>query len=454
VRKIASVILRRRYELDSDNPDMLAGLLSSLAAEAKKPEEEYIPNLLGDYRHLYYYYGVTNNYKNLSLPDILYSKVKKIIIFISSRSVAEGKKMEDYLEGQLYARWEEDKNIVTFKRKPVFALIRVDMIMLGKEPLTIEKFYPSDDPPSNRPQAKMSAKKQPGKAAVKLSTLLPQEIFKLLDQEISNQEAAKRSLSVVLYQHLKIGKEGKKMKAANTILIGPTGCGKSLIAKTLAGIVGLPYLKIDSSSLVQRGYRGGIHIDHIPEMLMAVAEGDKGLAEHGIIFIDEIDKIAFCNGEEGELSTIGVQHDLLSMIDGGKVVYEPEAAPEYCVTTFDFSQVLFIFAGAFQKLKKGDDITPGDLIRYGFIPEFANRLGNIIRIEALSDEVIKKLIRKEVEEYHAYLPMTSPEMNVYTELIHLMAMATKDYEKMGGRCVGPLVRQFFEERLFNLGTRS
>jgi ATP-dependent Clp protease ATP-binding subunit ClpX len=283
--------------------------------------------------------------------------------------------------------------------------------------------------------------------------LPPAKIYEVLEKTVLGQEEAKKSLSVILYQHLKRyafrGKE-KQPPKTNALLIGPSGCGKTMLAGALAAAGQVPFLKVDATNFAQRGYRGGMHAEQIVDLLMTAAKGTRHKPGWGIVFIDEVDKIRNRCGSDDDLAGSGIQQDLLSIIDGGEVYYEPDHS-EYGREKFNFRNVLFIFGGSFGRLAEKEEITIKELTRYGFIPEFANRLGNIIRLEPLPDEVIRKLIRKEVGEYNSYIPMTEAEAGVYAEIIHSIVVASKAHESMGGRCVGPLVRRFFEDRIFEIG---
>ncbi|KAF0133200.1 MAG: endopeptidase Clp ATP-binding regulatory subunit (clpX) [Candidatus Saganbacteria bacterium] len=188
--------------------------------------------------------------------------------------------------------------------------------------------------------------------------------------------------------------------------------------------------------------------------ILSAAQGKKETADHAIVFLDEIDKIAKHGLDDYiDASSDGVQQDLLSVIDGGEFFYEPDH-DDYSRKKFDCSNLLFIFGGAFNRLRNNDTISQEDLVKFGFIPEFANRLGNILRLDPLSGEVIKNLVRREVEEYSNYLVMGVDDMNVYTEIIHSIILIDKSYEEMGGRCVGSMVRRFFEDRMFEIDKKK
>lgn len=289
-----------------------------------------------------------------------------------------------------------------------------------------------------------------------IKALTPKEIYSLLSEKVLGQEDAKKSMSVLLYQHLKRLEEarsGIEFTKANAILIGPTGCGKTMMAKTLADIAKVPFLRVDATNLVGRGYRGGMHGWEMISLLLASAKGDMELAKCGIVFIDEIDKLAYKdNTDDGFLSTQAIQRDLMTMIDGGDVYFEPEDS-EYSKKKFSCKNVLFIFGGAFSGISH-NELANEDLTRFGFMPEFANRMGAITVMEQLSEEVIKTLIRKAVDEYSRYLPLENGEKSVYTELIHLAIVSERTHISMGGRCVAPVVRKFLEDRIFEVKTEG
>jgi len=336
------------------------------------------------------------------------------------------------------------------------SVFRLNFIFLGMEELDItqERKCPSNN---NKEFDEVYRKAVPQIREYKaempnIKVLTPREIYLLMSGKVFGQDDAKKSMSVILYQHLKRleqAQNGKDLQKVNALLMGPTGCGKTMIAKTLADIANVPFVKVDATNFVGRGYRGGMHGWEIINLLLAAAKGNKEYAKCGIVFIDEIDKLAYRDkADDGVLSTQSIQQDLMTMIDGGDVYYEPDEN-EYSKRKFSCKNVLFIFGGAFSKMSH-IGIANEDLTRFGFMPEFANRLGNIIVMEHLSEEVIKLLIKKAVDEYSCYLPLTDGEKNVYTEIIHMAIVSERTHMSMGGRSVAPVVRRFFEERIFEV----
>lgn len=277
--------------------------------------------------------------------------------------------------------------------------------------------------------------------------LTPKDLYESLSRDVIGQDTAKKALSVALYSNLYI-KSDSDTKSPNLLLVGPSGCGKTHTAKALSKVCGLPFLKIDATSFVTRGYRGGAHVEQVIDFLISSAGGSIKKAEKSIVFIDEIDKIAANPHDDGDISTTGVQKDLLGILDGGDFFYEPDHS-DYDRLKFSFKDVMFIFGGTFEKRKSGvHDIE--DLVLYGFLPEFANRLGNIVHMEELEESAIRQITKKAVSSYKSIAKLSQDEITVVTELIMLQVMSKKLHKMMGARCVAPAVRAFFEDRLFNI----
>lgn len=276
--------------------------------------------------------------------------------------------------------------------------------------------------------------------------ILPRDIYKKLDKYIFGQEKAKKAIAVVLYQHLvRYKKRLKNINKSNLLLIGPSGSGKTHISKTMANVLDLPFVRFSATNLVEHGYRGGMHHYDIISALWDKAGSHRSKARYGIIFIDEIDKLATCR-DENSLATVGVQKDLLSLVDGtcGRIYNDQKEMFE----DFDASNILFIFGGTFNGLSH--PIEYRELIDYGLMPEFANRLGSTVYLERLSSDLIKNIIRKEINDYSNYISLTDSEINAYTEIVHALIERSELYHNMGARCVAPAVREFFEEKLFNI----
>ena len=343
--------------------------------------------------------------------------------------------------------------------------------------------------PNSQRLKKKKQKEKKEKPVLDINSIpAPHKIKASLDEYVVGQEHAKKVMSVAVYNHYKRImsdiEDGVEIEKSNMLMIGPTGCGKTYLVKTLAKLLDVPLAITDATTLTEAGYIGD-DIESVVSKLLAAADNDVERAEHGIIFIDEIDKIAKKkNTNQRDVSGESVQQGMLKLLEGAEIEVPVGASSKNAMvpmTMINTKNILFICGGAFPDIEdiikerlnkqasigfKADlkdkydkeenllsKVTVEDVRKFGMIPEFIGRLPILFSLEALTEDMLVSILTEPknaiVKQYQKLLAMDEVCLEFNDEALHVIAQRAKE-KKVGARALRAIIEEFMLDIMYEI----